>query len=935
MTAVPAPHPASASATAPGAPGSSPWARPAAEVAADLGSGPDGLGAAAAARLLAEVGPNELPPPERPPLWRRVLAQFQDVLVYVLLVSAGLKAILGEWIDFTIILLVAVVNAAVGFIQEGRAESALDGIRQMLSPSAEVRRGGSWATVDAAQVVPGDVVRVRPGERVPADVRVLEATSLRVEESALTGESQPAAKDARPVDPQAGVGDRTSMLFSGTIVVAGTGSGVVVATGAATELGRIQGLVAEADDLSTPLTRQLARFGTAIALLILVLGVVMAVIGHTLHDFSVDELLSASIGFAVAAVPEGLPALVTITLALGVQQMARRNAITRRLPSVETLGAVTTICSDKTGTLTKNEMTARVVRTAGGTFDVEGAGYDPEGAVTGPGGGAAPLGGHADLRAVVETVALCNDAQVVPGADGWALVGEPTEGALRTLALKAGEDGAGWDRVAVLPFDSAVKYMATLDAGPGGAVVHVKGAPDRVLARCTSQVRPDGTPGPIDAAFWEAQVDALGARGLRVLAAARRQAAAGAGQVSDDDLRDLELCGLVGIVDPPRPEAVEAVADCHRAGIAVKMITGDHPGTAVAIAKELGILDADGRRLGPGGADAETPTVLTGAELEALSNEQLRAVVQDVDVYARTSPEHKIRIVSALQAHRQVVAMTGDGVNDAPALSQADVGVAMGIKGTEATKEAADVVLADDNFATIERAVEEGRRIYDNVRKSVLFLLPTNGAQALVILVAVLFGLTLPLTPVQVLWVNMVTAVTLSLALAYEKAEPGVMARPPRDPDASLVGRAELGRILLVSAVIGGATLVVFFTERSGHMSVAQAQTTAVTTLVLGQLAYLFNCRFLNRSSLTLDVLRGNRVLWISSGALVVLQLVFVYAPFMHTLFDSASVGWRGWWVPLVLAVAVFLFVEGVKAVSRRRTIRRAPSGAPTRSVVA
>ena len=936
MTAVPAPPPASASAPAPGSPAASPWAAPAGEVAAALGSGPDGLGSAAAARLLADVGPNELPPPERAPLWRRILTQFQDVLVYVLLVSAGLKAILGEWIDFTIILLVALVNGAVGFIQEGRAESALDGIRQMLSPSAEVRRDGAWATVDAAEVVPGDVVRVRPGERVPADVRVLEATGLRVEESALTGESQPAAKDAAPVDPQAGVGDRTSMLFSGTIVVAGTGSGVVVATGGATELGRIQGLVAEADDLSTPLTRQLGRFGTAIALLILVLGVVMAVIGHTLHHFSVDELLSASIGFAVAAVPEGLPALVTITLALGVQQMARRNAITRRLPSVETLGAVTTICSDKTGTLTKNEMTARVVRTAGGAFDVDGAGYAPEGAVTGPGGAAAPLAAHPDLRGVVEAVALCNDAQVVPGANGWGLVGEPTEGALRTLALKAGEDGAGWDRVAVLPFDSAVKYMATLDARGSDAAWHVKGAPDRVLARCATQVRPDGTTEPIDPAFWEAQVDALGARGLRVLAAARRPAPAGTAGVSDDDLHALELCGLIGIVDPPRPEAVAAVADCHRAGIAVKMITGDHPGTAVAIAKELGILDADGRPLGPGTPDEDSaPAVLTGAELEALSTEQLRAVVQDVDVYARTSPEHKIRIVSALQAHRQVVAMTGDGVNDAPALSQADVGVAMGIKGTEATKEAADVVLADDNFATIERAVEEGRRIYDNVRKSVLFLLPTNGAQALVILVAVLFGLTLPLTPVQVLWVNMVTAVTLSLALAYERAEAGIMDRPPRDPDASLVGRAALVRILLVSAVIGGATLVVFFTERSGHMSVAQAQTTAVTTLVFGQLAYLFSCRFLGRSSITLDVLRGNRVLWISSGSLVVLQLVFVYAPFMHTLFDSAAVGWRGWWVPLALSVAVFLLVEGVKAVGRRRERSRRADGPAVPSVVA
>jgi len=898
-----------------------PWSLAADEVLAALDSGADGLTAPTAALRLAEVGRNELPLPPRPPLWRRVLAQFQDVLVYVLLVAAGLKAILGEWIDFSIILLVAVVNAAVGLIQEGRAESALDGIRKMLSPTAEVRRDGTWTKVDAAAVVPGDVVRVRAGDGVPADVRLLVASNLRVEESALTGESVPSTKGTAPVDARAGVGDRSSMLFSGTIVAAGSGEGVVVATGAGTEIGAIQSLVAQADDLATPLTRQLGRFGTQIALLILVMGVVMAVIGHTVHHLAVDDLLSASIGFAVAAVPEGLPALVTITLALGVQQMADRNAITRRLPAVETLGSVSTICSDKTGTLTKNEMTARTVRTAHRTVDVAGAGYAPDGGLTVQGGGLV-VAEHDDVAAILDTMALCNDALVVPSADGWALVGEPTEGALRTLALKAGTETSSWRRVAVLPFDSAFKYMATLDAHAGDdrSVLHVKGAPDRVLELCRTQTAPAGTSEPVDTGFWLAQVDELGSHGLRVLAAARRPAGPGATTVGHDDLHDLELCGLVGIVDPPRPEAVDAIAECHRAGITVKMITGDHAGTATAIAQELGLLTADGHPARPrADVDPEAPAVLTGAELEAMSNEQLRAVVRDVDIYARTSPEHKIRIVSALQAHRQVVAMTGDGVNDAPALTQADVGVAMGIKGTEATKEAADVVLADDNFATIERAVEEGRRIYDNVRKSVLFLLPTNGAQALVILVAVLFGLTMPLEPVQVLWINMITAVTLSLALAYEKAEPGIMDRPPRDPDASILDGAALRRILLVSALIGAATLVVFFVEREGHMTVAQAQTTAVTTLALGQLAYLFNCRFTDRSSLTLDVLRGNRVLWISAGLLVLFQVGFVYVPFMHTLFGSAAVPWRGWWVPLVLAVVVFLVVELGKAVGRAR----------------
>ncbi|MFD6134383.1 cation-translocating P-type ATPase [Isoptericola sp. NPDC060257] len=891
-----------------------PWSRPPAEVLAALRTDDGGLSAADARQRLAEVGPNRLPPPEKDPLWKRILVHFDDVLIYILLVSAVLKAILGDWVDFTVILLVAVVNAAIGFIQEGRAESALNGIRQMLSVHAEARRDGAWAKIDADDVVPGDVVRVRSGDRVPADVRLLQATNLRVEESALTGESVAASKRVDAGDPDAGVGDRTSMLFSGTLVAAGQGVGVVTATGERTEIGRIQTMISEVTSLETPLTKQLDRFGKLLAVLILGMAVVMVVIGRVVHDFSVPELVSASIGFAVAAVPEGLPALVTITLALGVQQMARRRAITRKLPAVETLGSVTTICSDKTGTLTKNEMTARLVRTAGGETDVEGAGYAPLPARP-------ELLDRPDVAGVVAAMMLCNDARVVPGEPGgqgedWRLVGEPTEGALRSLGMKAGFDTAGWSRRDLVPFESENKYMATLDRAPDGAeVVHVKGAPDRVLDRCTTQTAPDGTAQPIDRAFWEAQIDEIGGRGLRVLAAARRHVDAPAVPSTPlaDALTGLELCGLVGIVDPPRPEAIDAIAQCRDAGIAVTMITGDHAGTAVAIGREMGIVHDE---VGP---DGTGPAVLTGAELEAMSTEQLRGVVQDVHVYARTSPEHKIRIVSALQAHGEVVAMTGDGVNDAPALTQADVGVAMGIKGTEATKDAAEVVLADDNFATIERAVEEGRRIYDNIRKSVLFLLPTNGAQSLVILVAVLFGLVLPLAPVQVLWINMITAVTLSLGLAYEKAEPDVMSRPPRDPKASILDAAFVRRILIVSLLIGGATLFVFYAERAQGAPLAEAQTTAVTMLALGQLAYLFNCRFLDRSSLTVDVLRGNRVIWLSAVALIALQCVFVYTPFMHDWFDAAPIGLEEWGKTLGLAVVVFLLVEVVKAVGRAR----------------
>ncbi|HEY0216275.1 MAG TPA: HAD-IC family P-type ATPase [Cellulomonas sp.] len=878
-----------------------------------------GLDAAGAATRLAEHGPNRLPAPARPSALRRLLGHFDDILIYILLASAVLKAILGDWIDFTVILAVAVINAAVGFLQEGQAERALDGIRTMLSLDAQARRDGEWQVVDAETLVPGDVVRVRSGDRVPADLRLIEATNLQVEEAALTGESVAATKDVGPVGADAGLGDRASMLYSGTIVAVGQGVGVVVATGSGTEIGRIQSMIAEVDHLDTPLSRQLAAFGKTLSLGILGMAAFMLVIGRVIHDFALPDLVSAAIGFAVAAVPEGLPALVTVTLALGVQQMARRNAITRKLTAVEALGSVTTICSDKTGTLTQNEMTARTVVTPDGSYTVEGLGYAPEGRVTLDGAGT-PLTDHPGLRAFVEAAAACNDARIVQDDESrWHVVGQPTEGAIVTLARKSGADVAGVERLAVLPFESATKYMATLDRLPGGDLrVRTVGAPDRLLDRCSTERGADGSLVPLDRARWDAVIDDLGGQGLRTLAAAEREAPAGTGTLSDEDLAGgLTFLGVVGIVDPPRPEAVQAIADCHRAGIRVKMITGDHVGTATAIARELGIVPADG--------PAEA---LTGAELEAMTQEQLRTRVREVDVYARTSPEHKIRIVRALQSHGEVVAMTGDGVNDAPALTRADIGIAMGIKGTEATKEAAEIVLADDNFASIERAVEEGRRIYDNIRKSVVFLLPTNGAQSLVILVAILAGLTLPLAPVQILWVNLVTAITLSLALAYEPAEAGVMTRPPRTPGGSVISRESLLHVVVASVLIGGATLAVFQIERSRGTSTDVAQTTAVTMLALGQLAYLFNCRFLGESSLTPRVLRGNRVVWIAAAALLALQLVFTYVPFMHSWFDSAPIGPREWALTLGLAIVVFLLVEAMKAVTRARDARRgAPAG--------
>jgi magnesium-transporting ATPase (P-type) len=870
-----------------------------------LDSTPEGLSADEAAKRLETVAPNRLPEPPKEGTFKRFFKHFHDLLIYILIAAAGVTAVLGHWVDTSVILGVVIINAIIGFIQEGKAEQALAGIRKMLSAHAQARRGGDWAEIEADDLVPGDIVRLRSGDRVPADLRLIEANNLRLEESALTGESVPAEKDAQPSEADAGIGDRHGMAYSGTMVAAGRGTGVVTATAEATELGRINQMISEVETLATPLTLQMNRFGKILSIVIVGLAVLMWFAGWLLHDFTTDELFLAAIGFAVAAIPEGLPAILTITLALGVQRMAKRKAITRKLNAVETLGSVTVVCSDKTGTLTRNEMTVRDVVTPVARYEVSGTGYQPEGEIT-HADNAAALDQHSDLHALIEVMAVCNDSEIAEEEGHWKVTGEPTEGSLRTLARKAGFTDTDYERVAVVPFESENKFMATLHRVPGGGTrIFLKGAPDRLLDRCPLQSQRDDATAPLDRAFWEQQIEELSHQGLRVLAAAARDVDDGQGELGMDDLEtDMVFLGLVGIMDPPRPEAIDAIKACQQAGIRVKMITGDHAGTAKSIGREMGIGDGE--------------HALTGAELEVASDEDLRQLVRDNDIFARTSPEHKLRLVQALQANGEVVAMTGDGVNDAPALKRADVGVAMGIKGTEATKEAAEIVLADDNFASIERAIEEGRTISDNLRKSILFILPTNGGEALVILTAVVFGLVLPLMPVQILWVNMVTAVTLAIVLAFEPAEPGVMRRAPRDPKAPILGGVFLWRIGFVSALIGGATIAVFLIEMRLGMPVELARTMAVNTLVCAQAFYLFNSRFLRESSLSFTRLFTNRAVWLAVGVLAVLQLVFVYAPFMQRLFGSTALEPLHWLMPLGIGLAVFLIVEAEKAVFRR-----------------
>ncbi len=886
------------------------------DVVADSQTSLEGLTQEVAGRRLTEVGPNRLPEAERVPAWKRFLRHFNDVLIYVLIAAAVVTAFMQEWIDTAVILSVVIVNAVIGYVQEGKAEKALEGIRSMLSASARVRRDGAWIDVPADELVPGDLIQLGAGDRVPADARLVEDSSLQVEEAALTGESVPADKSPEPVAADAGIGDRSSMVFSGTLVTGGRGTAVVTATGAETEIGAITTMLADVETIETPLTRQMNRFGAILSVVVGVIAIALILIGYFVHSLPVGDLLLASVGFAVAAIPEGLPAVLTITLARGVQIMATQKAITRRLGAVETLGSVTVVCSDKTGTLTKNEMTVRGIVTSAGRYDVTGTGYAPEGTITRDGHQVA-RGDHPDLDAVLLAAGLVNDAVVAQRDGRWTLAGEPTEGALRTVGLKLGFQGDEVDRLDEVPFDSANKYMATLHRLPAASqpapgdrdermVVLLKGAPDQLLGRCDRQGVDETAETPLDRANWDRVIDDLGGHGLRVLGVAIRSGT-GISELTEDDVDagGFVFLGLLGIIDPPRPEAIEAIASCQRAGIDVKMITGDHAGTASAIARQMGIAD-------------EHRPVITGAEIERTDDEQLRTVAAETNVFARTSPEHKLRLVTALQADRQVVAMTGDGVNDAPALKRADVGVAMGVKGTEATKESADVVLADDNFATLERAVEEGRTIYDNLRKAIAFTLPTNGAQSLVILVAVLLGLTLPLTPIQILWVNLVVAVTLALALAFEPSEPGIMDRPPRDPDTGILEARHVWRIAFISILIGAATIAVFRWAQDEYGNLELARTLALNTLVTAQAFYLINARRLDASSLSPQIVRTNPVAWGCIGLLAVIQLVFVYAPFMQTWFESTPLTASQWLIPGAVGIGVFVLAEIEKFISRR-----------------
>jgi len=858
-----------------------------------------GLTREEAAGRLDLHGPNKLPERAREGALMRFLRQFHNVLIYVLIAAAIITAVMAHWIDTLVIAGVVVINAIIGFIQEGRAERALDGIRSMLSLEARVVRNGERRSIAAENLVPGDLVELRSGDRVPADVRLTHARDLRIEESALTGESVPAGKSTSATDVTAVPGDRKGMAFSGTMVTFGRGRGIVVATGANTEIGRISGMMEQVATPRTPLLRQIDRFGNQLSAIILGLTVVFFVIGRVIHDYPTAELFLAVIGLAVAAIPEGLPAILTITLALGVQRMARRSAIIRKLPSVETLGSVTVICSDKTGTLTRNEMTVQSVRSREKFWRVTGTGYEPSGEILDDGTPVDPLA-VPTLARIIRGAGLSNETEVEQAEAGrWSVIGEPTEAGLRVLALKAGFDHKTANRLDLLPFESDHKYMAALSVEDDGSrAIWVTGAPERLLEKCDTEA--DGK-SVLDRDFWENEIATLAATGTRVIAVATR--ATDRENIGHGDIRGLAFLGIVGMIDPPRNEAVAAVAECRKAGIQVKMITGDHALTASGIALQLGIEHAG--------------EPVTGTELEDADDKTLREIAPSHFIFARTSPEHKLRLVQALQSNGEVVAMTGDGVNDAPSIKSADVGIAMGIKGTQVTKDVSEMVLADDNFATIVHAVREGRTIYDNLRKTILFILPTNGAQALVVMAAIAIGASMPITPVQILWVNMVTAVTLALALSFEKTEPGTMSRPPRPPAASILDGHFLWRVTFVSAIIAGITFTLHDVAIRTGASAAAASAVAVNTLVAGQIFYLLNCRSTHTTSIRLSILE-NRAVPLTIAILLGLQALFTFTPPFQAAFGTAAPQpWLWGWIVLA-GFIVFLLVEIEKAIMRK-----------------
>lgn len=861
-----------------------------------------GLSAAEVERRQKEYGLNVVTARGGTPAWKRFLQQFNQPLVYLLLAAAVITGVLNEWVDSSVIFGVVLINAIIGFIQESKAEKAVEALSSLVVTEATVRRDGRRQRVPSAQLVPGDVVILQSGDRVPADLRLFQVNSLQVDESPLTGESVPVHKHADPLAHDVVLADRKNQAFAGTSVTYGTAEGLVWATGDKTETGRIAWLIADAVELSTPLTQKITAFSKLLLWIILGLSAA-AFLAGVLRGEPVVDMFMAAVALAVGAIPEGLPAAVTIVLAIGVSRMAKRRAIIRKLPAVETLGSTTVICSDKTGTLTENQMTVQRVLAGGRDYEITGGGYDPSGEIRLDGQKIEPAQ-HPALLECLRAGVLCNDSLVVKDAEGrHSVQGDPTEAAMLVAGAKAGlihEEVTGQSpRLGMIPFESGHMFRATLHALEGRRTIYKVGAVERLLDRCTDTLTADGSLAPLDKDAVRAAVEKLAAQGMRVLGFARRHASHTGDDLAHEHVKDgLTFLGLQGMIDPPRKEAIAAVANCRRAGIRVKMITGDHALTARAIAGKLGITDSDGVQ------------VINGRDLEKVSDDELPEVAHRVDVFARVAPEQKLRLVRALQAHGHVVAMTGDGVNDAPALKRSDIGIAMGIAGTDVAKGAADMVLTDDNFATIEAAVEEGRGVFDNLRKFIVWTLPTNVGEGSIILVAMLFGLVLPVVPVQLLWVNMATAIFLGLMLVFEPKEKDLMDRPPRDPKLPLLTVPLMMRTGLISLImILGGYWLYFYETSIGGESIAAARTAVINVIVMVEVAYLMSCRSLNHSLLHVGLF-SNPLALVGAAGMIGAQLLFTYAPFMQHLFHTAPLDAGAWLRIAGVTVLSFAAVE-------------------------
>ena len=855
-----------------------------------------------------QFGPNSLSLQEGTSPFLLFLLQFHQPLVYILLAAALITAILQEWVDSGVIFGVVLINAMIGYIQESKALQAIEALARTMDGMTTVIRAGQKQRLSFAALVPGDLVALQAGDKVPADLRLVNERNLQIDESALTGESIPVLKQVHVLPPDTVLADRGNMAFSSSLVTAGRGLGVVVATGDATEMGRIKELIESADVLETPLTRKIRNFSGVLLWVILGLAGITFLVGWLRGEAAIDMFMAA-VALAVGAIPEALPAAMTIMLAIGVSRMAHRHAIVRKLPAVEILGSTTVICSDKTGTLTQNQMTVQVVVAGHEVFSFSGLGYSPVGEVQCHGMSVDPAS-YPILLECTRAGLLCNDSRLVHKNGGWGVEGDPTEGALLSVAEKVGLSfrliTQMFPRVDTIPFESQDQLMATLHGQPDDAakVMYVKGAVERIVPRCDRALDPTGQLVDVDAEAIQHAVQEMTEKGLRVLALSSKSLPSDQCSISHDDVGELVFLGLQGMMDPPRPEAIRAVQTCHRAGIQVKMITGDHVGTAVAIAKQM--------RLAPVGHGLR---VLSGYDIARLSDAELIKQVEQVSVFARVAPEQKLRLVEALQAQGHIVAMTGDGVNDAPALKQANIGVAMGQMGTEVAKEAADMVLTDDNFSTIEAAVEEGRGVFDNLVKFVTWTLPTNIGEGLVIMVAVFAGATLPILPVQILWINMTTAVLLGLMLVFEAKEPGLMARPPRDPQTPILTGTLVFRIGMVGVLLLVGSFGLFEWVLAQGQSLEVARTAAVNMFVFGEVFYVFNCRSLEFSMWHVGCF-SNRWLLIGVTLMIGLQLLFTYWPWMNRTFRSAPLDLTEWW----LIIGWGLIIYGV--VGFEKTLR-------------